>query len=183
MSATTSSVQPLVYVPAPSVSEVKNGSAVLQKGHKGAAVSHIQELLRIHVDQKFGPNTETAVKEFQQRTQTSVDPGMEGKVDRVLLSAMEAAAAQPEEQFDYDQRHKLDAVHPALKQKVVQLAQHLAARNMNFLITDGFRTFAEQDEIFRKGRKLVGGNWIITDPASVVTRSPGGLSNHNYGLA
>jgi peptidoglycan L-alanyl-D-glutamate endopeptidase CwlK len=57
---------------------------------------------------------------------------------------------------------------------------------MNFLITDGMRTFAEQDELFHKGRKLVNGNWIPKDPVhktGIVTNAPGGLSNHNYGLA
>lgn len=178
------STQPLTFVPAPSLVEVKNGNAVLRKGHKGSAVSFVQNLLRINADGKFGPNTETAVREFQQRNPASTAPGMDGKVDRLLLAAMEAAAGvQPEAQFDFDKRHKLDAVHPALKRKVIQLAERLAAMNMNFLITDGMRTFAEQDALFRQGRKLVDGNWVVVQPAKIVTRSPGGLSNHNYGLA
>jgi len=45
---------PIAYVAAPSLSEVKAGNAVLQKGHKGEAVSYAQELLGIHVDSKFG---------------------------------------------------------------------------------------------------------------------------------
>ncbi len=182
-----SSTQPIVYVPAPSLVEIKAGDAVLQKGHKGDAVSYVQDLLRIHVDRRFGNDTETAVREFQQRTEIAVEPGMEGKVGRVLLAAIEAAAGvQPEGQFDYDKRHKLDDVHPALKERVIQLAERLSARQMSFLITDGMRTFEEQDALYRKGRKLVNGTWIPIDPVhetGIVTKAKGGRSNHNYGLA
>ncbi|HET8781068.1 MAG TPA: M15 family metallopeptidase [Pyrinomonadaceae bacterium] len=175
MSTTTSSVLPITFVPAPSLEEVRNGTAVLQKGHKGSAVSHVQQLLRISVDQKFGRDTETAVRDFQQRNPASAEPGMEGKVNRALLAAIEAAAAaQPQVQFDFDKRRRLDKVHPKLKEKVTQLAARLAARNMSFLVTDGMRTFAEQDELFKQGR---------TKPGKIVTKSRGGESNHNYGLA
>ncbi len=187
MSTAISSTQPIVYVPAPSLVDVKAGNAVLQKGHKGDAVSYVQDLLRIHVDRRFGNDTEGAVKEFQRRTEAAVEPGMEGKVGRVLLAAIEAAAGvQPEGQFDYDKRHKLDDVHPALREKVIQLAERLSARQMSFLITDGQRTFEEQNALYRKGRKLVGGTWIPIDPVhhtDIVTWAKGGRSNHNYGLA
>jgi peptidoglycan hydrolase-like protein with peptidoglycan-binding domain len=187
MSTVVTAAQPIVFVPAPSLVDIKAGNAVLQKGHKGDAVSHVQELLHIHVDRKFGSDTETAVREFQQRNGAAVEPGNEGKVDRVLLAAIESAAGvQPEGTFDFDKRRKLKDVHPILKARVLQLAARLSAREMNFLITDGMRTFAEQDELFRKGRKLVNGHLIPKDPVhktGIVTNAPGGLSNHNYGLA
>jgi D-alanyl-D-alanine carboxypeptidase/Putative peptidoglycan binding domain len=187
MSSPISTAQPIVYVPAPSLVDVKNGNAVLQKGHKGDAVSYVQDLLKIPVDRRFGKDTETAVREFQQRSAASVDPGMEGKVDRALLAAIEAAGGvEAEGLFDYDQRHKLASVYPALRERVRQLAQRLAARQMSFLITDGLRTVAEQDQLYRKGRKLVNGTWMPIDPVNrigIVTNSPGGFSNHNYGLA
>ena len=56
------------------------------------------------------------------------------------------------------------------------LAARLAARGMAVLITDGLRTFEEQDELFKKGRRNVPGE-------SIVTNARGGESNHNYGLA
>lgn len=187
MSTPTAATQPIVYVPAPSLVDVKAGNAVLQKGHKGDSVSYVQDLLGIHVDKKFGGNTETAVRDFQQRTGAAVEPGMEGKVGRLLLAAMEAAAGvEGEGHFDYDQRHKLQNCHPALRERVIQVAQRLSARQMSFLITDGVRTFAEQDELYHQGRKLVNGAWMLIDPVhktGVVTNAPGGLSNHNYGLA
>lgn len=187
MSTPTTAIQPIVYVPAPSLADVKAGNAVLQKGHKGDAVSYVQELLGIHVDRKFGANTETAVTEFQQRTEAVVEPGMDGKVGRALLAKMEEVAGVPEEgQFDFDKRRKLRDVHPALRDRVLRVAERLSARQMSFLITDGLRTFAEQDELFRKGRKLKNGTWVPIDPVhrtGIVTNARGGHSNHNYGLA
>lgn len=187
MSSTITATQPIVFVPAPSLVDVKAGNAVLQKGHKGDAVSHVQELLHIHVDRKFGSDTEAAVREFQQRDGAAVEPGTEGKVGRLLLAAMEAAAGvQPEGTFDFNKRRKLEDVHPALRERVIQLAGRLSAREMNFLITDGMRTFEEQDALFRKGRKLVNGTLIPVDPVhktGIVTNARGGFSNHNYGLA
>jgi hypothetical protein len=41
-------------------------------------------------------------------------------------------------------------------------------------VTDGLRTFKEQDDLYAKGR---------TKPGDVVTNAKGGSSNHNYGLA
>jgi peptidoglycan LD-endopeptidase CwlK len=187
MSTPASSPQPIVYVLAPSVVEIKAGNALLQKGHKGDAVSYLQDLLRIHVDQKFGNDTEKAVIAFQEHTQTPIEPGTEGKVGRTLLAAIEAAAGvQSEGLFDYDQRHKLADVHPGLREKVIRLAARLSARQMSFLITDGVRTFQEQDKLYHQGRKPVNGKWIPIDPVhqtDIVTNAPSGLSNHNYGLA
>lgn len=41
-------------------------------------------------------------------------------------------------------------------------------------ITDGFRSVADQDKIYAKGR---------TAPGGIVTYARGGFSNHNFGLA
>lgn len=179
--------QPIVYVPAPSLTEVKAGNAVLQKGHKGDAVSYVQELLQIQIDRRFGNDTETAVKTFQQQSGMATEPEAVGKVGRILLSALETAAGIPPwTPFNYNKRHKLDNVHPVLRERVQQLAAALAARQMDFLITDGMRTFEEQDALFRKGRKLVNGMWVPIDPVhktGIVTNARAGRSNHNYGLA
>ena len=41
-------------------------------------------------------------------------------------------------------------------------------------VVQGLRTFAEQDDLYAKGR---------TKPGAIVTQARGGESNHNYGLA
>jgi peptidoglycan LD-endopeptidase CwlK len=70
--------------------------------------------------------------------------------------------------------NKLDAVHPKLKDKVLQLI-HLAKNDgFNLTVTQGLRTIKEQNGLYAQGR---------TDPGKKVTNAKGGTSWHNYGLA
>jgi hypothetical protein len=73
-----------------------------------------------------------------------------------------------------DKRGKTKKINPLFRERLAILADLLALRGMQTLITDGLRTFAEQDELFKQGR---------TKPGPIVTNARGGLSNHNYGLA
>ncbi|HEX6622520.1 MAG TPA: LysM peptidoglycan-binding domain-containing protein [Pyrinomonadaceae bacterium] len=73
-----------------------------------------------------------------------------------------------------DKRGKTKKLNPVFRERLVLLAEALARRGMQTLITDGLRTFAEQDALFAQGR---------TKPGNIVTKARGGQSNHNYGLA
>jgi hypothetical protein len=73
-----------------------------------------------------------------------------------------------------DKRGKAKKLHPIFRERLALLAATLARRGMQALITDGLRTFEEQDALFAQGR---------TKPGPVVTKARGGQSNHNYGLA
>jgi peptidoglycan L-alanyl-D-glutamate endopeptidase CwlK len=75
-----------------------------------------------------------------------------------------------------DKRGKTTNLHPIFRQRLAMLADRLAARGMKALITDGLRTFEEQDALFQIGRRNVPGE-------DIVTKARGGESNHNYGLA
>ena len=50
----------------------------------------------------------------------------------------------------------------------------LEARGLEVVITSGYRSWAEQDVLYGKGR---------TSPGQIVTRARGGKSRHNYGQA
>ncbi len=73
-----------------------------------------------------------------------------------------------------DKRGKAKKLNPVFRERLALLADALARRGMQTLITDGLRTFAEQDALFAQGR---------TKPGNIVTKARGGQSNHNYGLA
>lgn len=75
-----------------------------------------------------------------------------------------------------DKRGKSAKLHPIFVERLVMLAELLAQRGMKALITDGLRTFAEQDKLFKIGRRGIKGERIVT-------KARGGESNHNYGLA
>jgi len=71
-----------------------------------------------------------------------------------------------------EERAKL--LHPKVRQDVIDIATELAAKGLMFRITQGFRSFADQDKIYAQGR---------TAPGPIVTNAKGGQSNHCYGLA
>jgi peptidoglycan L-alanyl-D-glutamate endopeptidase CwlK len=69
---------------------------------------------------------------------------------------------------------RLAQVHPILAAKIRQLSALLAAENIYIRVTQGLRTWKEQDQLFAQGR---------TAPGQKVTNAKGGESFHNFGLA
>lgn len=69
---------------------------------------------------------------------------------------------------------RAEGCHPAIVSKILAWLVNCSTRNIGVRITDGFRTFAEQDILFEKGRTTAG---------RIVTNARGGKSRHNYGLA
>jgi peptidoglycan LD-endopeptidase CwlK len=65
-------------------------------------------------------------------------------------------------------------LHPAVAQASNKLVAEASKLGIEVVITDGFRSSAEQDALYRQGRKESG---------AVVTQVKGGESYHNYGLA
>lgn len=68
----------------------------------------------------------------------------------------------------------LVSVHPALRFKLEQLLDLLRLRGEDILLTSGYRSIAEQNVLYAKGR---------TTGGTIVTNAKGGSSLHNYGLA
>jgi peptidoglycan L-alanyl-D-glutamate endopeptidase CwlK len=70
---------------------------------------------------------------------------------------------------------KLEGVHPLLADKMNYLVDFAQRHHgLEVIITQGLRTFEEQDALYAKGR---------TTPGLKVTDARGGSSFHNYGLA
>jgi peptidoglycan LD-endopeptidase CwlK len=73
---------------------------------------------------------------------------------------------------------RLQRVHPKLAAAIRQMAEQLALEGITIRVTQGLRTWEEQDALYAKGR--------TTPPLGVeyeVTKAPGGSSWHNFGLA
>lgn len=63
----------------------------------------------------------------------------------------------------------------SMTRDLLRLGQEaIANTGYTFFITDGFRSIAEQNELYAQGR---------TKPGKIVTNAKGGESAHNYGLA
>ena len=74
-------------------------------------------------------------------------------------------------------QQKLNSCHPDLIiifQEVVRIFDNA--------IVYGERTPGEQFELYKQGRSLIGGRWVIADKKKVVTYKDGTISksNHNY---
>lgn len=78
------------YKPAPALADVKSGKTHLQEGMEGGSVKHVQNLLGVDADGKFGPATKKAVAEFQHEHHVGTDSA--GSVGPKTLAAMEKAA-------------------------------------------------------------------------------------------
>lgn len=71
-------------------------------------------------------------------------------------------------------QYRLDDLHPKVKAARDQLIRNCQKKQIQIRITQGLRTFTEQDELYAQGR---------TKPGNIVTHAKGGQSYHNYGLA
>jgi peptidoglycan L-alanyl-D-glutamate endopeptidase CwlK len=67
---------------------------------------------------------------------------------------------------------RLSEVHPKLAAAIRQM--DALAPELDVQVTQGLRTWAEQDALYAEGR---------TTPGRIVTHARGGYSWHNYGLA
>lgn len=67
--------------------------------------------------------------------------------------------------------NRLDPVLQPLLRKLLNEAKF---GDWSAFMTDGFRSFKEQDELYARGR---------TKPGKIVTNAKGGQSKHNHGLA
>lgn len=69
---------------------------------------------------------------------------------------------------------KLQGVHPTVAAKARQLISQAYKEGIPIIITQGFRSVEEQNELYAQGR---------TKPGKIVTNARGGYSYHNFGLA
>ncbi|QAY67235.1 M15 family metallopeptidase [Paenibacillus protaetiae] len=66
------------------------------------------------------------------------------------------------------------SLNPIVEHKKDQLVAQAAQAGIKLIISDGFRSAADQNKLYAQGR---------TAPGKVVTNARGGQSYHNYGLA
>lgn len=78
------------------------------------------------------------------------------------------------EQVKAKSAKRLDGLQPVVRAATVALIERCYARGVNIVITQGLRTFAEQNALYEQGR---------SKPGAKVTNAKGGYSYHNFGLA
>lgn len=156
---------------------------MIEKGSKGTEVANWQRFLisqgyNIEADGDFGKATDLATKDFQASRNLRPD----GKVGDMTYKAAEPLnvnigsqkptdiPAQPTTGLSNTYNEvKLQQVHPALAHRARKILEFAKADGYELRVSQGLRTFKEQDDLFRKRPR--------------VTQARGGQSMHNYGLA
>lgn len=164
-----------------------------KQGSKGEKVKEIQARLKAlghlagKADGKFGPGTEKAVKAFQKAEGLGVD----GKVGPNTWAALFPPAPPPElvsvtpsvqpaepilNPMARLNEQRLARLHPAVAIRARAMIDLCAYEGVAVLVTQGLRTWEEQDALYAIGR---------TKPpiGKIVTKAKGGQSYHNFGLA
>lgn len=61
-------------------------------------------------------------------------------------------------------------LHPTLVLLALQHKRLCKHEGIEWMMVQGYRTFAEQIDLYEKGRKRTPGGWVITDKKKIVTR-------------
>src|SRR5271157_4761898 len=75
---------------------------------------------------------------------------------------------------------RLQLVCPALSTKTHLLAAMLEDEGIVFRVTQGLRSWNDQQKLWLEGRDV---NGVVIDPTKIVTNAPPGHSWHEFGLA
>lgn len=150
-------------------------SELLKLGDEGAEVANWQRFLisqgyKIEADGDYGAKTEHATQQWQLKNGLVAD-GIVGKnsfamAEKVKGNVNLGSQKPTNETFTLT---NLQNVHPVLRGKISEIHKLAMKEGFGLQVTQGLRTFAEQDALFRKRPK--------------VTNARGGQSMHNYGLA
>lgn len=82
--------------------------------------------------------------------------------------------------MDKISEERLTLVCPALSTKIHLLAAMLEDEGIVFRVTQGLRSWSDQQKLWQQGRDA---NGVVIDASKVVTKAPPGHSWHEFGLA
>jgi len=75
----------------------------------------------------------------------------------------------------------LEYLFPPFREQVEKVIT--IVKPANFAVFETLRSLSRQLEIYKKGRELQNGVWVVVNPKEVATKAPPGSSFHAYGIA
>ncbi|UZO79741.1 M15 family metallopeptidase [Aquimarina sp. ERC-38] len=88
--------------------------------------------------------------------------------------------------WDYHSNRRIQTLHPAIRQYVVNFINHMEENfNITLRVTSALRTWEEQEKLYLQDKDGIdnNGNGLIDEREEDVTNAKPGESYHNYGLA
>lgn len=79
-------------------------------------------------------------------------------------------------------RIDLTLLFPPFADLYLELLDRCAARGHVYYALSGFRSEAEQEVLYAKGRVRDGADWIVHNAPAIVTNAAPGTSDHQYGV-
>lgn len=161
---------------------------ILKLGMSGPEVANLERVIEamgfdgVPMDGVFDEHLENVIKYIQKTNNLTIDgivgPKTLDKLDELYQPGIHNFSSsgnvpdedlpdvlpQPDTKFK-----KLENVHPILVSKVTKVIEMARVEGYNVTVTQGLRTFAEQNKLFQQRPK--------------VTNARGGQSYHNYGVA
>ena len=167
-----------------------SATPTLERNDRGPAVTDLQNRLTAAgfspgaADGIFGARTEGAVRDYQASRGIQVD-GIVGPNTWAQLNGAPAVETPPvvepvapgdvAQVTDGPSNARIAGLHPELRGQAAQFVNRVEQElGITLRVTQGFRTYAEQDALYAQGR---------TTPGDIVTNARGGYSNHNFATA
>jgi len=167
-----------------------SATPTLERNDRGPAVTDLQTRLATAgfspgtADGIFGARTESAVRSYQSSRGIEVD-GVVGPNTWAQLNGAPAVEKPPAAEpvapgevarvTDGPSNARIAGLHPELRGQAAEFVNRVEQElGITLRVTQGFRTYAEQDALYAQGR---------TTPGDIVTNARGGYSNHNFATA
>lgn len=97
-----------------------------------------------------------------------------GAIYKKIVPESNQPSTDPSDAVDERSEKNIATLQEAVRPYARALVQGAKERGIEIKVISGTRTYAEQDELYAKGR---------TKPGSIVTNARAGYSNHNHGIA
>lgn len=123
----------------------------------------VQKAVGVDVDGNAGPQTWTAIY-------NRICPGAQPPLTRATATTLPTAG----DKVDARSESVIATLLPEVQPYARALATKAAQNGITIKVISGLRTYAEQNDLYAKGR---------TAPGKIVTKARGGYSNHNFGIA
>lgn len=151
---------------------------ILKYGQTSDDIKKIQAIFLMPQTGYFDKNLKLAVEHFQRR-HFGYENDIDGIIGNKTIAKMSEAVFKVSKSFiSAGTRKIIDTLHPSVRFEVQCMVAEVNREYLTgvakVILTQGKRTFAEQDALYAQGR---------TKPGKVVTSAKGGQSVHNYGFA